>query len=132
VLICSHDCDIENGNARAGILIAPVVPLPKKTAENPDALALLRNSWKRTASDDFEYPQFFPLIFDEDNPASEFALADFSRMMTACPMGKSKPMLLALKTREMTDEHRELLQWKLAAFVGRGPRRRSEGESQST
>jgi len=116
-MICSHDCDLENPNTLAGIHVAPIVPPDVNDAK----VETLRHSWRRDDEGNVAFGSLFPIPLQiVDNTDHDFAVADFSRMLPAGPMKKSRTILLKAKTHELTDEGREALQWKLAAFFGRG------------
>lgn len=119
VVLCSHDCDIENAAGRAGIVLAPVGPPSFGWSSDDERWHVLRDSWKMTSEHAFEFGHLFPLDLNLGG-SHEWAVVDFSRMMTVGPSGKVTAILLRHKKSEMTDEVRAAFGLKLAAFFGRG------------
>jgi hypothetical protein len=119
VIVCSHDCDIDQvkGGYRAGVIVAPLGPPPRLTAEMQE---LLRDSWRLTAEGTFEFGHLYPVKLPGADD-SGLLVADFSRMISAGPGKAVVGMLLDRRTCSMDDdEQRRGFQLKLAAFFGRG------------
>jgi hypothetical protein len=76
---------------------------------------LFRASWELDESNQFNFGHLFPIEF-----AGDLLVADFSKITTAGPADKARPIFLKAKRAEMTDRHRAAFQLKLAALFGRG------------
>lgn len=86
LVVCSHDCDIENVRDRAGLAVAPL-DVPSLPWPGGDARwETLRSSWEPTG-DAFEFGHLFPLHWD-DPPG--IRIIDFSRLTTAGPVARPR------------------------------------------
>ena len=111
VVVCSHDCDLENPRSRTGLLIAPLVKVPA----NPNEDRFERIMASAVTTDDvFEYINLFPLTINHVHAAAEFsAITHIAQIRTAIEM------LAGNKRAEMTEDTRAAFKKKLAAFLGR-------------
>lgn len=124
VVVCSHDCDLENPRDRSGIVVAPILPWPP-LAENADQS--LANSYRRFAPDteepsleSYNFIHLFPIFFGEHGAGeNERSVVDFSALTSAGPANKAVTILLKSKTHEMTDDFRGFFKDKIAAYFGR-------------
>jgi hypothetical protein len=118
VLVCAHDCDIENMRDRRGLLVTPIVEEPSFEQEQRERLRR-SHSTRRDANGNrgYDFVHLFPLRLTVDGEET-FRVADFSGMMSVG--GKLLlDKLCPAKTHEMDDRHRRKLQLKLSAFVSR-------------
>ena len=119
VVVCSHDCDIENPKLRTGVILAPLLGYPQHP--EPERQAQLRESRRPDSDSKYHYINLFPLEFDDTSLGlGDRMVVEFSAMLSA---GRSKEAIRVLKGKkvlEMTDETREDFRQKLAAFFGRG------------
>lgn len=116
VVVCSHDCDIENVGNKTGfgaLLVAPAMPWPSGVAEGD--IPRLRESSRMREDNRYEYIGLFPLQLSGD----EWRIVNFSSMTTISPAKALPRFLLDRKEYEMTDEWRSLFRAKLAAFFAR-------------
>jgi hypothetical protein len=115
VVVCSYDCDLENTRARAGILLAPLMPLPAPPGSEK-ALDIMASNVPVDSKIRHVSMFFIPI---EVGSAERLAIADFSAMMTLCPAKDAVSTLSASKYGEMTEEVRIQFQDKLALFTTR-------------
>ena len=113
LIICSHDCDLENWRARLGFVVAPVFQWPFPDLGSDDSLALI-SSGVLGEDGSYDYINLFPLKFSND-PA-DWRVADFSGLTSIASPRKATPVLLKSKRFEMTDETRVNFGNKLASF----------------
>lgn len=113
VVVCSHDCDIENPRQRFGLLLAPLVPIPAGPNETEMRNAIM-NSGVLT-NDAYEYINFFPLTINNGDQV----VVDFSAITHFARARQTVDALLANKIAELTDEARADFRLKLGAFFGR-------------
>jgi hypothetical protein len=113
VVICSHDCDLENPRTRLGIVVAPVLPWPWTDMGSDRSLALI-NSSTPGADGSYDYIQLYPIRLPGDG--QDWRVVDFSGMMSIAAPPKAMPILRKAKRFEMTDAARETFGNKLAAF----------------
>jgi hypothetical protein len=116
IVLCSHDCDLENPRTRLGFVVAPVLAWPWQDMGDDRSLALI-NSYIPGEDGSYEYIQLYPLKFPADPPA--WRVVDFSGMMSVAAPPKALPILRKAKRFEMTEETREHFSNKLAAFFVR-------------
>jgi hypothetical protein len=113
LIICSHDCDLENYRARLGFIVAPVLQWPFPDLGSDDSLALISSA---VIGDDgsYDYINLFPLKLEPD--LADWRVVDFSGLTSVASPKKTTPVLLKAKRLEMTDETRVNFGNKLAAF----------------
>jgi hypothetical protein len=115
VVVCSYDCDLDNPRARAGVLLAPLMPLPAPPGSEKAQSIIASNV---PTGDKIAHVSMFYIPI-EIGSNERLAVADFSSMMTLCPAKDAVDMLLANKYREITETVREQFQDKLALFTTR-------------
>jgi hypothetical protein len=113
VVVCAHDCDVENPRNRRGILVAPVFDWPPDLSEADSEL--LRESARLSDGEVYDFINLFPIHL----PSGAWHVADFSAMSSPGPANKVVAALKQTKELEMTDGSRKLFRLKLGAFVGR-------------
>jgi hypothetical protein len=113
LVICSHDCDLENPRARLGFVVAAVFDWPFPDLGSDDSLALI-SSAVLGEDGSYDYINLFPLKFSND--PVDWRIVDFSGMTSIASPRKATPVLLKSKRLEMTDETRVHFGNKLAAF----------------
>lgn len=116
VVVCSHDCDVENPRARTGLLLAPVIKVPARP--NTDEYQTIMSS-HTPVNEAMEFINLFPLVL-EDSSGAKDVVVDFSAIISFGPPRDTSESLNSTKMFEMTDAERRLFKMKLAAFVGRG------------
>lgn len=116
VVICSHDCEIENSRTRMGLVVAPVTAWPLSALDSDESLDLM-NSRVPNSNDAYEYINWFPL--NVGGETADWRVADFSALSSVAPPHKIKKLLLGGKRFEMTDQARQEFKEKLAMFFGR-------------
>jgi hypothetical protein len=114
-VVCSYDCDLEKPRARAGVLLAPLMPLPAPPGSEKAQSIMTSNV---PVDDKIAHVSMF-FIPIEIGEGERLAVADFSSMMTLCPAKDAVAELLAHKYKEMTEDVREQFQDKLALFTTR-------------
>jgi len=113
LILCSHDCDLENPRARIGFIVAPVLSWPGLVDIASDKGLALVNSYK-PGEEGYDYINLYPLRLPSEDP--EWRVVDFSAMTSLSPPPKLVPILRKAKRFQMTDEAREYFGNKLAAF----------------
>lgn len=115
-IVCSHDCEFDRAEIknRLGILVAPLTPRPQ--TNDAEAIAALRGSRERTDDGGYDFMHLFPVQLPGED---DFVVADFSAMMAVGAPSKIRKLLIDMREHEMTDDARQLLRFKLAAFFGR-------------
>lgn len=116
VAVCSHDCEIENGRTRVGLLIAPVFPLTSNYDEN-QLMDIAASS--HPADDEYSYINWFPVQLAAEENKLELQVVELSAITYMAEPRKSAAALLAAKRYEMADETRQAFKDKIAAFFGR-------------
>jgi hypothetical protein len=116
LIICSHDCDLDNPRNRLGFLVAPLLhwpgwPNPEMAS---DASLRMISSAVSAADGSYEFINIFPIKIPSEPP--DWRVVDYSSMMSISPPEKLVPVLKAHKRYEMTDEGRVSFANKLAAF----------------
>lgn len=114
IVLCSHDCDLENPRTRLGFVVAPVLPWPWPNEMGSDKSLALINSTVPGPDGSYEYIQLYPIKLPGGRP--DWRIIDFSGMMSISSPRKSAPVLLKAKRYEMTDQTRRTFGDKLAAF----------------
>ena len=120
LVLCSHDCDLENPREGVGFLVAPLLPWPFGDSMSSDgSLELVGASRMQEGS--YAYINLFPICLPEsrNDNGSGWRVVDFSSITSVGPPPKLVPILRKAKRLEMTEEVRLLFKRKLAAFVGR-------------
>jgi hypothetical protein len=117
LVLCSHDCDLENPRERAGFLVAPLRPWPFGDMSSDSSLELVGASKIQNGS--YAYINLFPVYLPEARQDQGWHVVDFSSIMSVGPPPKLVPILRKAKHLEMTEEARLLFKRKLAAFLGR-------------
>jgi hypothetical protein len=113
IVICSHDCDLENPRSRSGFVVAPVFPWPFDEMGSDNSLALI-NSRIPGQDGAYSHINLYPIKLPDDQP--DWRVIDFSAMTSVGSPNKAIPVLRKAKRFEMTDEVREAFSNKLAAF----------------
>jgi hypothetical protein len=116
VVVCAHDCDIENPRSRRGILVAPLLPPPVE-GDELDGLVASRNIG---ADETWEWINLFPVHLPDGEGGHDWRVVDFSAIIAVGSAKKAVAALRASKEHELNEETRERFRLKLAAFVGRG------------
>jgi hypothetical protein len=113
VVVCSHDCDLENPRSRTGVVVAPLFHWPNFPMGSDVSLGIISSD---LPGDDgaYEHINLYPFKLPLDPP--DWRVIDFSAMTSIGSPQKSIPMLLKAKRYEMTDKARENFCNKLAAF----------------
>lgn len=117
VVICSHDCEVENARTRAGLLVAPLLEWPFPSLETDDSLDLM-NARVPNGNREYDYINWFPVNLQAATDNS-WHVVDFSAMTSVSPPHKIKSQLLSAKRFEFTEESRIEFKEKLAMFFGR-------------
>jgi hypothetical protein len=113
IVLCSHDCELENPRNRLGIVVAPVLPWPFADKSDDRSLALI-NSASPGTDGSYEFIQTYPIRLPTGQP--DWRIIDFSGMQSVASPQKVLPILRKAKRFEMVDETRESFSYKLAAF----------------
>jgi hypothetical protein len=113
LVICSHDCDLENWRARLGFVVAPVFDWPFPDMGSDESLALI-GSAVLGEDGSYDYINLFPLKFSGE--PINWRVVDFSGLTSIASPRKATPVLLKAKRFEMTEETRLNFGNKLAAF----------------
>lgn len=116
VVVCSHDCDVENPRSRTGILLAPLVKVPASHA-SPEYERIMGSG--EVAGEELAYINFFPLELPVEEGDPSAVVADFSAIIAMGRPSSAIPKLVSTKLFEMDDFARSNFKTKLAAFVGR-------------
>jgi len=118
LLVLSHDCELENVRARLGLLVAPIVVAP-----NVDDGTLKQSTHPvgEPSNQVYEYGHLWPMQLPAQDPVEEAAepiwmVADFSGITTVAPPSRVVAIFRKIRRFEMTDEARQLLQDKVAAY----------------
>jgi hypothetical protein len=117
LVLCSHDCDLENPRERLGFLVAPLIPWPFEDMASDSSLDLIGSSDVQDGS--YSYINLFPLSLPESQDESGWRVVDYSSVMSVGPPTKLAPLLRKTKRLEMTEETRALFKSKMAAFLAR-------------
>ncbi len=118
IVICSHDCEIEQIRDRAGLLIAPLTP-PPKWPPGDERWPILHSCTVPNEAGAYSFIHWFPVELDVGEGEATLMVADFSRIVSAGAGSKAKAKLLPSKSAEMTDEARNRFKNKIAAFFSR-------------
>lgn len=113
LIVCSHDCDLENPRNRLGFIVAPLLPWPSGIDIASDNGLTLINSYK-PGENGYDYIQLYPIKLPGEEP--EWRVVDFSAITSLSPPAKLVSILLKAKRFEMADQAREYFGTKLAAF----------------
>lgn len=116
VVVCSHDCDVENPRTRTGLVVAPLVAVPA-SRNDPDTYAKIMTSGD--TSIEINFVHLFPLEIPVEQGEARDAVADFSAITTVARANKAVEHLVSGKVLEMDDGTRESFRRKLALFFGR-------------
>lgn len=114
LVICSHDCDLENPRGRLGFIVAPLFPWPSGINITTEKGLTLVNSYKPGPDNSYDHINLYPIKLPGEDP--EWRVVEFSAMTSISPPLKLVPILRKAKRFEMTDEAREYFGTKLAAF----------------
>jgi len=121
ILVVSGDCELENPRSRMGVLVAPIMKWPNQVRD-ADSSARLWESIRRQGEPPnatYSYANFWPLKVPETDLGAQepqWMVADFSGMSTVSPAAKAIALFRERRRFEMDEEHRRLLQYKLAAY----------------
>lgn len=117
IVICSHDCEVENSRTRAGLVVAPLLRWPFPSLESNSSLDLMH---ARVPSEkrEYDYINWFPVNLRSAD-LDDWRVVDFSAMSSMSPPHKIKSQLLATKKYELTEISRVEFKEKLAMFFGR-------------
>lgn len=113
LVVCSHDCDLENPRSRSGVVVAPLLRWPDASMGSETSLGII-SSYVPQDDGAYEYINLYPIKLPLDPP--DYRVVDFSSLTSIGSPVKSIPMLLNAKRFEMTDGARENFSNKLAAF----------------
>jgi hypothetical protein len=124
VLVCSHDCDLENPRSRTAIALAPVIRVPAQRESQlyRDIMSSARSTEDEAGNVIFDWINFFPL----ELPDLGDHVADLSALISVAPPADAVSLLVQHKLWEMTDETQRLLGRKLSAFFLREQAARPE------
>jgi hypothetical protein len=111
LIICSHDCDLENPRSRMGIIVAPVLSWPDSD-QGSELSAKIQRSDVPGNDGAYAHINLFPIKI----PRRDWRVVDFSALTSVSTPDKVVPALRLAKKYEMTDEAREKFSNKLAAF----------------
>lgn len=115
VAVCSYDCDFVNPRERAGVLLAPVMPLPASPGSQREA-DILASDVVRDGK--IGYVNLFPLLLQGEFERPE-AVVDFSSMATLFPTIDALAALTATRFFTMTSDMRIAFKEKLSLFLRR-------------
>lgn len=126
VLVCSHDCEVENTRDRMGILVAPLFDPPYEDAD-PRAEAVRGSNRPKPSgaagedekAEEFDFIHLYPVLVSQAAREPRWLVADLSAITSMAPASKAVRALRDGKIAEMTDEEREAFQFKMAAFLAR-------------
>jgi hypothetical protein len=116
IVICSHDCDLENPRGRAGFLVAPLLHWPgwpSRVDMGSEQSLRIISSAKPSPGGAYDDINLFPVKLPTDPP--DWRLVDYSTITSISPPEKLIPILRAAKRYEMSDEGRASFADKLAA-----------------
>lgn len=116
VCVCSHDCELENPRGRAGILLAPVIPVPARPGDERFDL-IIASAFQENGVWDFIH--YFPLEVAGGSECEGTWVVDFSAISSAGPARQMVPLLESARMCALSPEGREAFREKLAAFLGR-------------
>ena len=116
VVLCSHDCDLENHRNRYGWVVAPVLPWPFPDIADDASLDLI-SSARMSENNEYGYIHLFPIQIPGAD--ADWRVVDFSALISVGPPSKIRRTFLGMKRFEMDDATREEFRLKLAASFGR-------------
>lgn len=115
VVVCSHDCDVDNPRQRSAIIVAPLIKVPA-SAGDPRYEEIMGSG---DMTGELSWINLFPLRIDLEEEDNTDVVADFSALTS---MGRAEPAIRQLadsKILEMDDELRSNFKKKLGSFFGR-------------
>lgn len=116
VVVCSHDCDVDNPRQRTGLLLAPVIKTPAH--RGTELYATIMGS-DQILDGVVHAAGLFPLSIPDVGGEATDVVIDFSSLISMGQPVRVIPMLREKKLYEMDDAMRVRFKMKLAAFVGR-------------
>ncbi len=115
LVVCSHDCDLENPRSRMGIVVVPLLNWPSSVAPmGSDASLDIVRSVVPDDDGSYMHINLYPIKLPYET--AEWRIVDFSGLTSIGNPLKSLQHLMKAKRFEMTDECRKNFSNKLAAF----------------
>lgn len=117
--ICSHDCDVENSDARTGLLLVPLIKVP--ASADSQQYQNIMSSVHRTSAGECDFIHLFPFELDAVADVSHaVAVAHFISIISAARASKIKRELLEAQSEtDLSENLRSACREKVGAFFGR-------------